>query len=148
MPVDGLESQFGVTNASQKIGDLQTWRKPRREVADPMGVRGRWSCRVWRPLLAPSGGGGPGRVWRPLLAPSGGDGPSRGRWSCRVWRPGWPCPLRAGAECGDASPVPASSKGAALLGPRALFAAPQPPAWPSPRRTFHLERRDHELPSV
>ena len=40
MPVDGLESQLGVTNVSQKIGDLQTWRKPRREAADPMGAGG------------------------------------------------------------------------------------------------------------
>ena len=76
------------------------------------------------------GQGGPGAAVTPSHIPAG------------------PLPSVQEPRPGCASPVPASLEGAALLGPGALFTAPRPRAWPAPRRTFHLERRDHELPSV
>ena len=65
-----------------------------------MGVRGRWSCRVWRRLLAP-----------PSLAPP--PGPIRGRWSQQgavvLVESGVPCWPRQGALVPSGGGGPAES---------------------------------------
>ena len=102
-------------NASQRIGDLQMWRRPKREAAGHVGAGGSGPGRVWHPgwprhgAVVPAESGtqaGPirGQWSRPSLAPR--LAPSRGGGPCRVWHPGW---LHQGAVVPAESGTPAGS---------------------------------------
>lgn len=100
-PGGGLGASIsGVTGASQKIGDLQTCRRP-GEAAECGGAGvappdSGASCQpragaVWSRLSLPGPARGRSRhAWRFCWPPSGGGDPGRGRWSWRVWRPAGP----------------------------------------------------------
>lgn len=83
------ESQFRVMNASQRIGDLQTWRRPRRKAAGHVGAGGGGPGQVWHPgwlrqgAVVPAESGTPaGSVGAVVPAESGTPaGSVRGRWS-------------------------------------------------------------------